>query len=223
MTPSTLQHTAAPSADTTHAAWTTRTAAPARTTMPASTTAFWRGPFAAATYREIGYALTSLPVAIAGFVIVVTLFSLGAGLALTVLGLPVLAGLLAVARGLGATERLRAAALLDLDTARPAAVPAPKHPGWWAAIRARLSDAAGWKAVLFQVVMFPWRVASFCVTLTFLITGWTVTLYPLYAWVFPVTPTGPATGSSTTPRAASATSTTSPHPCRSPPLPCSAS
>jgi hypothetical protein len=64
-------------------------------------------------------------------------------------------------------------------------VPAPKSPGWWAGVQARLSDAAGWKALLFQVVMFPWRVASFVVTVTFLITGWTVALYPLYAWVFP--------------------------------------
>ncbi len=151
----------------------------------ASTTPLWRGPFAAATYREIGYALTSLPIAIAGFVLAVTLFSLGAGLSFTLLGLPVIAALLSAARGLGAAERCRAGALLGQEVAGPAAVPAPRRSGWWAGVQARLTDAAGWKALVFQVVMFPWRVASFCVTVTFLITGWTVALYPLYAWVFP--------------------------------------
>ncbi|MDQ0795065.1 sensor domain-containing protein [Streptomyces sp. B1I3] len=164
------------------------TAAPAAASRPAErapATALRRGPFAAATYREIGYALVSLPVALAGFVWAVTLFALGTGLSLTVVGLPVLALLLASARGLGALERGRAAAQLNLHTTGPAALPRAERPGWWAGVQARLTDAAGWKALLFQVVMFPWRVASFCVTLTFLITGWTVALYPVYAWVFP--------------------------------------
>ncbi|WP_329208885.1 sensor domain-containing protein [Streptomyces sp. NBC_00683] len=176
MTTSTLPRTTAPS---------TADAPGERAPRTAPTTAFRRGPFAAATYREIGYALTSLPIAIGGFVLSVTLFSLGAGLSLTVLGLPVLAALLAAARGLGAAERRRAGALLGLDATAPADIPAATRPGWWAGVQARLTDAAGWKALLFQVVMFPWRVASFCLTLTFLITGWTVALYPLYAWVFP--------------------------------------
>ncbi|MFD5182346.1 sensor domain-containing protein [Streptomyces sp. NPDC058372] len=137
-----------------------------------------RGPLAAATWREIGYVFSSFPVAIAGFVFAVTLFSAGAGLAITVLGLPVLAVLLAGARLLGAGERGRAGALLGMRTVAPA----PVGKG---GIKERLADVAGWKAVLFQVVMFPWRIASFVVTLTFLATGWVVALLPLYAWVFP--------------------------------------
>ncbi|QEU93296.1 sensor domain-containing protein [Streptomyces kanamyceticus] len=62
---------------------------------------FWRAPFAAVTYREIGHVLVSLPVAIAGFGFAVAAVALGAGLLVTVLGLPVLAAALAAARGLG--------------------------------------------------------------------------------------------------------------------------
>lgn len=137
-----------------------------------------RGPLSAAAWREYGYVFTSFPLAIAGFVLAVTLFSLGAGLAVTVVGFPVLVALLAGARGLGAGERGRASGLLGLRTKAP--VPVPEG-----GIKGRLADVAGWKAVLFQFVMFPWRIASFVVTLTLLLTGWVVALLPLYAWVFP--------------------------------------
>lgn len=146
---------------------------------------FWRAPFAATTFREIGYTLTSLPVAIAGFVFAVTMFALGTSLVLTAVGVPVLAAMLTGARGLGGTERRRASSQLALDVSEPATVLAPRTPGRWAAMTARLRDAAGWKALLFQVLMFPWRVASFALSVTFLVTGWTVALYPVYAWVFP--------------------------------------
>lgn len=137
---------------------------------------FWRAPFAGATYREIGHTLTSLPVAIAGFVFAVTMFALGVSTLVVWIGLPVLAAALGGARGLGAAERGRARALLGLDVAAPAA-PA-------AGLRGRLADAAGWKALLFHTVMFPWRVLSFVLSVTFLVTGWVVALFPTYSWVF---------------------------------------
>ncbi|MEV0317568.1 sensor domain-containing protein [Streptomyces sp. NPDC050658] len=146
---------------------------------------FWRAPFAAATYREIGYAVGSLPIAVVGFTFAVTMFSLGAGLFVTVLGLPVLAAALAGARGLGAAERGRARARLGLEVAGPGPVRTAPEAGAWAGMRARLVDAAGWRALLFQVVMFPARVVSFVLTVTFLVTGWVVALLPAYAWVFP--------------------------------------
>lgn len=146
---------------------------------------FWRAPFAASTYREIGYTVTSLPVAVLGFTFAVTMFALGMGLFVTVLGLPVLAAALAGARGLGAVERGRARGLLGLDVAGPCAVQTSRDAGVWAAMRARLSDGAGWRALLFQVVMFPSRVASFVLSVTFLVTGWVVALLPAYSWVFP--------------------------------------
>ncbi|EPH43823.1 hypothetical protein STRAU_3141 [Streptomyces aurantiacus JA 4570] len=112
----------------------TTATAPATKGVPSA----WRAPFAAATFREFGYTLTSLPVAIAGFVFAVTLFSLGAGLAVTLLGLPVFAVMLAGARGLGAVERRRARARLGLDVAEPAPVRTAGGDSGWARVRARL-------------------------------------------------------------------------------------
>ncbi|MFJ4096566.1 sensor domain-containing protein [Kitasatospora sp. NPDC089913] len=143
----------------------------------------WRAPFSSYFYREVGYTLTGLPVAIVGFVTAVTLFCLGLGTFVTVLGLPVLAGLTTAARGFGRLERARVRGLLALD------VPGPKpvrvvRPGAWGAITARLADGAGWKAVLYQVVMFPWAILSMVLSLVFLCVGWTLALYPAYHWVF---------------------------------------
>ncbi|QDQ12405.1 histidine kinase [Streptomyces spectabilis] len=159
-------------------------AAPATASEPARRPGFWRAPVSAGTFREFGYTLTNLPFAIAGFVFAVTLFSLGAGLAVTLLGIPVYAAMLAGARGLGAVERRRARTRLGLAVEDPAAARTPREGGAWARAWARLADAAGWKALLFQVVMFPWRVASFCVAVTLWVTGWAVALFPAYSWVF---------------------------------------
>ncbi|CAM5593220.1 histidine kinase OS=Streptomyces alboniger OX=132473 GN=CP975_20685 PE=4 SV=1 [Streptomyces alboniger] len=145
---------------------------------------FWRAPFAAGTFREIGHVLVSLPVATAGFSFAVAGFTLGAGLFVTVLGLPVLAVVLAGARGLGAAERGRARRALGLAVEGPAALAPPGGRGRWAGMRARVADTAGWKALLFQAVMFPWRVCSFVLTVTVFATGWALALFPTYSWVF---------------------------------------
>lgn len=162
---------------------------PRATTPTARSTAprpgFWRAPFSGATYREVGYTLLSLPLGIVGFVFITTLFTVGLSLSWTLVGLPVLAALLIGARGLGAVERGRARALLALDVPAPAARPEASRDGWWPGMLARLSDTGGWKAVAYQAVMFPWRIVSFCLSLTTLLTGWSLALYPVYHWVFP--------------------------------------
>ncbi|MFJ6696877.1 sensor domain-containing protein [Streptomyces sp. NPDC091272] len=148
-------------------------------------TGFLRGPFAGATYREIGYTITSLPVAVGGFAFAVAMFAAGAGLAVTLLGLPVFAAMLAGARGLGAAERVRARHGLGLRVTGPGPLGAPKRGGFWGSMAHRLSDTAAWQALLFQVVMLPWRLFSFVVSVTFLAVGWVVALLPAYNWVFP--------------------------------------
>ncbi|GAA1068879.1 hypothetical protein GCM10009665_74010 [Kitasatospora nipponensis] len=144
---------------------------------------FWRAPFAGRSRREFGYTVTSLLTATAGFVWTVTLFSLGAGLLVTVLGFPVLALLLIGARAFGAVERARAARLLDCDV--PAPAPASSHRTGWAALTARLADPAGWRAAAYQLVMFPWHVTTFVLSVTLWSCSLAMALLPLYSWVFP--------------------------------------
>ncbi|WP_405018759.1 sensor domain-containing protein [Kitasatospora sp. NBC_00070] len=144
---------------------------------------FWRAPFAAATYREVGFVLGSLPIAILGFTFAVTFFSLGVGLLVTALGFPVFALFTSGSRGFAALERHRAATLLGTEVAAPAPV-AQSRPGFWGSVTARMADKAGWKAALYQVLMLPWSILSFTLTVTFLVTGWVLALYPAYHWVF---------------------------------------
>ncbi|MEV7600553.1 sensor domain-containing protein [Kitasatospora sp. NPDC089797] len=159
----------------------TRPARARRTEQPPG---FWRAPFSGHYYREVGYVLTGLPMAIVGFAVSIALFCFGLGTVVTVLGLPVLAGLTSAGRGLGLAELVRVRGLLALDVPAPAPV-RQVRPGAWGAITARLADGAGWKAALYQVVMFPWAVFSFTMTLVFLVLGWAMALYPVYHWVFP--------------------------------------
>ncbi|WP_371498520.1 sensor domain-containing protein [Kitasatospora sp. NBC_00374] len=145
--------------------------------------AFWRAPFSASTYREVGFVLTGLPIALLGFVFVVVLFSLGLGLVVTALGLPVLALMLTASRGLGALDRERVRTLLDTPVTAPGPLRSGRR-GFWGGVTARLADPAGWRAALYQVLMLPWAIASFVITVVFLVTGWVVALYPAYHWVF---------------------------------------
>src|SRR5262249_32598914 len=56
---------------------------------------------------DSAYPLVGLPMAIVAFTLIITGLSLGAGLFITVLGLPVVVGTLFVARGLAQMERVR--------------------------------------------------------------------------------------------------------------------
>lgn len=160
-------------------------AAPQTRSAEAPAPGFWRAPVSPVTFRELGYTMASLPIAVVGFTFAVTLFSAGAGLLVTLLGVPVFAAMLAGARGLGTAERRRARAKLGIDVPAPAPVPEPDGGGGAAArMRARLADPAGWKAVLFQVVMFPWRILSMTLAVTAWLVGWAVALLPAYNWVF---------------------------------------
>ncbi|MFG3100199.1 sensor histidine kinase [Streptomyces sp. NPDC048182] len=143
-----------------------------------------RAPFEGRAWRELTYVLLGLPVGIALFTYAVTMVSLGAGLLVTFLGVPVLAGALAGCRAVGAVERTRARALLGLDVAAPEPLRARKAGamGWIGAV---LKSGASWRALLYAVVQFPWSVFSFVVGLTFFTTGWSMLTYPLWFWVFP--------------------------------------
>jgi signal transduction histidine kinase len=144
-----------------------------------------RAPFEGRTWREFGYLLLSLPISIVFFTFAITTVSLGAGLLVTFLGIPVLAAGLVGCRGLGALERARARGLLRLDVADPAPLRGRK-PGLMPWVGAVLKSGVSWRHLLYAVLHFPWAVFAFCVSLTFWATGWSLLLYPLYHWVFPL-------------------------------------
>ncbi|GAB1328167.1 sensor histidine kinase [Streptomyces sennicomposti] len=144
-----------------------------------------RAPFEGRSWRELAYVLLSLPMGILLFVYAVTMASLGAGLLVTFLGIPVLAGALAGCRLLGVVERARARGLLGLDVGEPEPLRA-KGRGVLAWTGAVLRSGASWRALLYAVVQFPWAVFSFVVAVVFWTVGWSFLTYPLWFWVFPM-------------------------------------
>ncbi|MFD0305308.1 sensor histidine kinase [Streptomyces sp. NPDC127119] len=144
-----------------------------------------RAPIEARSLREFVYLMLSLPLSIFMFTFAVTMMSLGAGLLITFLGVPVLAAGLAGCRGLGALERARARGLLGLDVAAPEPLRMRKQSpmGW---MGATLKSGASWRHLLYTVIHFPWAVFAFSVAITLWTTGWTLLTYPLWFWVFPM-------------------------------------
>ncbi|MFJ5776598.1 sensor histidine kinase [Streptomyces sp. NPDC093094] len=144
-----------------------------------------RAPFEARHWRELGYVLLSLPISVLTFTYAVTMVSLGVGLLVTFLGIPVMAGALAGCRGLGAMERARARALLrvDLSDPEPLRVRGNGLMAWTGAV---FKSGSSWRQLLYAVLHLPWAVFSFCVAVTFWVYGWAMLTYPLWFWVLPV-------------------------------------
>ncbi|MGA5197253.1 sensor histidine kinase [Streptomyces exfoliatus] len=143
-----------------------------------------RAPFEARTWRALLYVLIGLPLGVLWFALSVSFVSAGAGLLITFLGVPILAGALAMCRGFGAVERARARGLLGLDVRPPEPVRG-RTGGAFSWMGAMLKSGASWRHLLYAVVHMPWAVFSFTVTVTFWATGWGLFLYPLWQWVFP--------------------------------------
>ncbi|MDH6568474.1 signal transduction histidine kinase [Streptomyces sp. SAI-117] len=143
-----------------------------------------RAPFEGRTWREFGYVLLSLPISILMFTYAITMISLGAGLLVTFLGIPVFAAGLAGCRGLGALERARARGLLGLEVGDPEPLRMRKS-GFMAWIGAVLKSGTSWRTLLYSVVHLPWALFSFVVAVNFWVYGWALLTYPLWFWVFP--------------------------------------
>ncbi|MFE4453637.1 sensor histidine kinase [Streptomyces sp. NPDC056796] len=142
-----------------------------------------RAPFEARAWRELAYVLLSLPVSVVLFSCAVTMVSLGLGLLITFLGIPVLAAGLVMCRGFGAMERGRARGLLGLDVADPA--PVRGEGGLMSWVGAVLKSGVSWRHLLYAVLHMPWAVFAFTVTTVFWTYGWAAFTYPLWRWVFP--------------------------------------
>ncbi|MEY2242928.1 sensor histidine kinase [Streptomyces sp. BF23-18] len=125
------------------------------------------------TWKEIAHLLANLPAAIIGFVYVVTMLATGAGLAVTVVGLPLLAAGLRGSRQLGKLERGRARRLLGLRIDEPSPLPV-RRTGFFGWLWSSLKDPVGWRAVLYGLIRLPWGIVTFTVTLVSLFVLWPV-------------------------------------------------
>ncbi|AUY54388.1 sensor histidine kinase [Streptomyces sp. CB01881] len=133
--------------------------------------------YGARMWRQAGQLMLNLPLGIAGFVFTFVTLSIGLVLSVTVIGLPLLAAGLAGTRSMGGFARRRARSVHGSELRDPEPVHRPR-PGITGYAIAHLTDALSWRSVLYYVLLMPWGLLSFAVTLICVIIGW-----PALPWV----------------------------------------
>jgi signal transduction histidine kinase len=136
------------------------------------------------TYGRIAYLLLALPLGIAWFTILVTAISLGLGMAITLVGIPILIGTLYAWRWFAQLERRLIGALTGVQIRDPYRSE-PPGAGWSRRVRIRLGDPATWKDLVFLFLQLPLGIASFTVVVAVLgvAAGWIAA--PAYYWALP--------------------------------------
>ncbi|WP_019547127.1 sensor histidine kinase [Streptomyces sulphureus] len=136
-----------------------------------------RPPLTGATWREVAHLLSNpLPDTVAFLFTLVTL-SIGAGLSVTLVGLPLIAVCLLCLRRFGALERGRVRRLLGVRIDEPSPVRA-EAPGALPWLWAHLKDPVGWRHALYALIRFPWVWFTFASMLVSLLVLW-----PLLPWI----------------------------------------
>jgi signal transduction histidine kinase len=135
------------------------------------------------TYGRIGYLLLAGCLGTLEFVFLVTGIALGVGLAITLIGIPILIACVYAWGALAEGERRIIHALTGTQ------IPNPYRPlpagGWWVRLRARLGDPATWKDLTFLLLQFPFGLVSFIVTCVVLGAGLEGLTLPLWYWAVP--------------------------------------
>jgi putative sensor protein len=108
--------------------------------------------------------LLGLPLGVAYFVWLATSISLGAGLLITLIGLPILTLVLASVRPLLAAERSMTNAMLGAGI--PDAPLTPGGDGILGRAKAYWTDGASWRGIAYLLARFPAGIATFTVAMT---------------------------------------------------------
>ncbi|MGK4581408.1 sensor histidine kinase [Kitasatospora sp. HPMI-4] len=134
--------------------------------------------YGAAMWGQVQHLLLNLPIGFVAFSFTVLTLTAGLGFSITVIGLPLLAGGLVGCRALGAVARGRARAGLGLDLPEPGpvVVSRPGLAGW---VIAALTDWLNWRSALYAILLLPWGILSFTLTLILLVAGWPVLPYAM--------------------------------------------
>ncbi|TMR90674.1 sensor histidine kinase [Nonomuraea basaltis] len=126
------------------------------------------------------YTLVGFPTAVIGFVLMIAGFSAGVGTLVVWIGVPLLAGTLMVARGFADAERGWLSDVLKRPPVRPRYKPAPPGAGRFRRLVNPLTSGQSWLDLLHGIIVFPFAILSFVLTVVF----WSIPLagltYPLY-------------------------------------------
>jgi uncharacterized membrane protein YvlD (DUF360 family) len=115
-------------------------------------------------WSVVTHNLLGLALGTAYFAWLVTGLATGLGLAITLLGIPILTLVFATVRPLLAFERAMANSLLGADI--PASSLAPGGEGIWGRLKAYWQDGATWRGIAYLLARFPIGLFTFVVAVT---------------------------------------------------------
>jgi hypothetical protein len=119
------------------------------------------------SYLNIVYLLLSFPLGLLYFIFLIVGLSVGIGLVIIWVGIPILLAVLAGWWGMLLFEREMANRLLRVDIPSLAREPNPPD-GMWARIKTTLSNPVTWKGLVYLFARFPLGILAFVVVVTWL-------------------------------------------------------
>ena len=139
------------------------------TTVERAVTSFFAAPFRARTYKRLAYLLIAFPLGLAYFVGLTVGGSVGLGLAVTWVGVPILLVTLLGATAIAGFEAKLANLLVDQDVSVPPAL-RPEFrrddEGFVDALRRFLAEPTTWTSVGLAFARFAFGLVAFVVTVT---------------------------------------------------------
>ncbi|MFG1709001.1 sensor histidine kinase [Nonomuraea sp. M3C6] len=129
------------------------------------------------------YTLVGFPTAVIGFVLLIAGFSAGLGTAVVWVGVPLLAGTLMIARGFADAERGWLSDVLKRPPVRPRYRPAPSGAGRFRRIVNPMTSGQSWLDLLHGILVFPFAIISFVLTVVFWCVPIAGLTWPLYGIV----------------------------------------
>ena len=145
------------------------------TSLPTPTTQQWLSLARdLQSYKNIGYLLCSFFLGLFYFVVLVTGISLGIGMLIIWVGVPILFAVTWLCWQFAAFERSVAISWLGVSIA-PMSIAPLRAAGWWQRFQEWLSNAMTWKTLAYLLLKFPLGIFSFSMALTLLVLGLTIT------------------------------------------------
>ena len=137
-----------------------------------------RGPFVRRTWQELLFFLVDGALSVLGLLFVVVTLAAGAILAVTFVGLFVLASCVRGARGIGGFHRALAKSLLGEHIEDPP--PFASRPGLFGWLQSALRDRTGWRAIAYSLIRAPLVVFGVWFALSVWIDAFFCLTYPLF-------------------------------------------
>lgn len=137
-------------------------------------------------FPNLVYLLIGMPLGILYFVVLITGYALGAGLAITIIGIPILVSMIFVTYMLGDLERVTTSKFLGLKIPKPEARPARTNSAR-SILTEQLRNMDFWKELAYLLVKMPLGVVTFTIALTLVILTLSLIAAPLIVTFLPGT------------------------------------